>query len=513
MKALFLLAFVAVILTYRDYGPNWDEAVQARYGELVIDYFASGFKDPRSNQFLDLRFYGPLVEIIPAMVYQQTGEDKYETRHLFLALIGLTAIPALMRYGRLSRTPWLAGLSVLALVTMPRFYGDWFTNSKDIPFAVLVIWFMATAVSLFLRRRFAWREIFSCALIFGLTLAVRPGSFLLLTAYFLGVGALSYLCAGQKPRRILKLGAAQLAIRTIVLFVTAWIIMVIPWPWAHRHPIGNPIAAIRVASSFPMAYPLLFEGKVISSDALPRFYLAKYLLITTPPVIMFFVMIGIATGLAAARKTGPQSFVFLTALFWFLAPFLYFILFHPNAYDGIRHFLFLLPAVSILAAYGAVWICHQAPNQPYRTILLVICAGLFLLPVRDLVALHPYQTTYFNLFAGGLAGADGQYDTDYWLTSYREAIQWVNQQASRHKDRPITVEIAGDEYIAPWVRYYAAQNVHPIVISPLPAATLPDGVDYFIAATRFGFHRGYEKAPIVHTIGRQGAIFTVIKAH
>lgn len=143
---------------------------------------------------------------------------------------------------------------------------------------------------------------------------------------------------------------------------------------------------------------------------------------------------------------------------------------------------------------------------------MAVCVALLVLPAKDLVALHPYQTTYFNGLVGGVAGADGRYDTEYWLTSYREAIDWVNTQAARRPGATTTVVVAGDDYIVPWVGYYAGSNVRAVVVSaPPPERLLPAGIDYYIATKRWGFDHGYAAAPVVHTIGRAGAVFTVIK--
>jgi hypothetical protein len=38
-----------MLATYRSYGSNWDEAVQAYHGELAVEYFRSGLTDTRVN--------------------------------------------------------------------------------------------------------------------------------------------------------------------------------------------------------------------------------------------------------------------------------------------------------------------------------------------------------------------------------------------------------------------------------------------------------------------------------
>ena len=55
---------------------------------------------------------------------------------------------------------------------------------------------------------------------------------------------------------------------------------------------------------------------------------------------------------------------------------------------------------------------------------------MLLSPARDLIVLHPYQATYFNGLVGGVAGAQGRYETDNRVASYSEALSWVDQRAA-----------------------------------------------------------------------------------
>jgi hypothetical protein len=508
-----LVGLVAILATYRSYGSNWDEAVQAHYGELAVDYFRSGLIDRRVNRFLNLRFYGPLVEMIPALFYGEAKTGAYELRHLFIPLFGLATVPAVFAYASLARIPGLPLFAVLGLTTMPRFYGDWFNNSKDVPFACLFALSMYMLAALFRIRPFSPWRVVACGLAFGLTLDVRPGGLPILALFFVAAALLAF--AIPDPEGVAA--GARRPVTTVLLygigvFAVAWAVMVLPWPWAHENPIANPIAAIREAASFTTSYPVLFDGTVVSSSAIPRDYLLKYLLITTPPALLLLNVVGIVAGLYRVRQAAAYSFPFLLTLGWLLLPLSLFILLRPNVYDGIRHFLFILPAVAILAAYGASWLCERLASPRWRGMAMTACAALLMLPIKDLVVLHPYQTTYFNALVGGVAGADGKYETEYWLTSYREALAWVNVQAARRPGTVVTVDVAGDGYITPWVEYYAHPNVRARIVSAPPEPpSLPDGIDYYIATKRWGFDRGYSAAPVVYTIGRQGAVFTVIK--
>jgi hypothetical protein len=91
------LALVAVCWLTPDYGVTWDEGVQARYGELCLDYFKSGFRDVGCREYLDLRHYSPLLEMLQAALYAPHPELRFDLRHLFLGLLAIHFIPASAR--------------------------------------------------------------------------------------------------------------------------------------------------------------------------------------------------------------------------------------------------------------------------------------------------------------------------------------------------------------------------------------------------------------------------------
>ncbi len=51
---LFAIVSVAVLCTFRQYGTVWDEEVQYVYGEYVLRWFSSGFRDRSALTFGDL---------------------------------------------------------------------------------------------------------------------------------------------------------------------------------------------------------------------------------------------------------------------------------------------------------------------------------------------------------------------------------------------------------------------------------------------------------------------------
>jgi hypothetical protein len=120
--------------------------------------------------------------------------------------------------------------------------------------------------------------------------------------------------------------------------------------------------------------------------------------------------------------------------------------------------------------------------------------------------------TYFNVLAGGPRVAAQHYDSDYWLTSYKEAIEGFERQPGRDASRPTRVLIAANEHSQWCAGYFAGPNIaiETTLTSGQPG-DLPPGYDYYIGTTRSRMSDNFPEAPTVHEISRRGAVFTRIK--
>jgi hypothetical protein len=463
--AVVLVGLVGILLTYRDYGITWDEPLQARYGEAVLEYFSSGFDSPVEIEPAGVRHYGPVFELAAALAYAGEAAEKYPIRHLLIACVGLLGVVGTIRIASLVGTPWMAVFAPLILITLPRFYGHSFANSKDIPFAVGFTW-AVYGICRFATGPRRWLYTFGCGIALGAALATRPGGMPLLLLLFVGTLALAALAGG---------GWRQLALRGAAAWALGWVVMVAFWPWAHEDPVWNPLEAVSFAFAGPKTFPVLFEGRVVMSDQLPRTYMTKYLLITTPPVVLGLGLLGLVW--AAKRQLqqprSRDSLLLFAIETWMFAPLLLTLVFRPNVYDGMRHLLFTLPALALLAGLGAAALVEWArPGWPRRAaagLLVAACA----LPLPSLVRLHPYQMTYFNAFVGGVAGASGRYETDYWLSSYKEAVEWINHRASQRAGQRLRILVAIDGYARDCAAAFLKPGVEASTTTSAPRAMEP----------------------------------------
>ena len=125
-------------------------------------------------------------------------------------------------------------------------------------------------------------------------------------------------------------------------------------------------------------------------------------------------------------------------------------------------------------------------------------------PVQPgIVQLHPYEYTYYNSLVGGTSGAFRQYETDYWLTCYKEAVE----QLQGSTNTPLNLYVHREAYIAD---YYAGDNI--TVHELRGAMNEVQSGDYVLVNTRTNEDRRlFEDAPTLLGIGRGDAAFCIIK--
>ena len=117
--------------------------------------------------------------------------------------------------------------------------------------------------------------------------------------------------------------------------------------------------------------------------------------------------------------------------------------------------------------------------------------------------LHPYEYAYYNSFVGGTGGAFRVYETDYWLTCYKEAVEQLNGYAPR----PANLYVHREAYIA---ANYAAEGI--AVRETRGNLNAIVSGDYVLVNSRTNEDRKtFHDAPVVSEVGREGATFCVVR--
>jgi hypothetical protein len=374
-------------------------------------------------------------------------------------------------------------------------------------------------------------------------IAIRPGGLALLAVFFLAISVLVRRVQGDaRPMPTaggVPLTGRDVSLRKLAVLAVAWIVLLIFWPWAQAHPLVSLPQAAAHSLSFPRPIPVLFHGAYVDSGSLPRTYLLQMLAFTTPPTVLALAAAGLAAAVAAVLRRGRdrgRAVVAAIAIVWVLAPLLLFVVRRPAAYDGIRHFLFMLPGIAVLGAFGAERIIEAAGSWIGGRAAMALGVAVALLPAWNVGRLHPYAASYYNVLVGGVAGAQGRFETDYWMSAYREAILSVAPGRAAGTDvlmaglpipgpadlasgpacwtdrRPPEAQIVSADFLAAPARHAARPGVRVWTLPELwEAEPPPGGIEYYLATTRWGYDRCFPGAEIVYRVEREGATFAVVK--
>ncbi len=429
--ALFIVAAALVVLTFAQYGVTWDEDASNWYGVFALDYYRSGFYDLRALSDADLVNYGAVFDMAAAALNLVSPFGTYETRHLLNGFVGILGLAGVWRLARLAGGPRAGFLAALFLVLTPNYYGQMFNNPKDVPFAAGMTWSLYLMLRLVPELpRARPRSLGLFALAAGLTMGVRVGGLLAL-CYF-GLVLLLWgtwrAVEAKSPRLLCALGL-ELFLRDFApVALAAYAIMLVCWPWAQQAPIAHPLAALATFSHQSFPYPTLFAGQYVLPSELPWFYLPVYIAIALPELVL--VLLAAAPVLAwralartEARIERPRALALFMLGFAVLFPVAYAIAIDAVLFDGMRHFIFVLPAITAIAALVADRALVRIERFPWRKPAYAALGLYGVYHVGVMALLHPDEYVYYNMFVGGVHGARGVFKLDYWANSYAEAVQ------------------------------------------------------------------------------------------
>jgi Dolichyl-phosphate-mannose-protein mannosyltransferase len=429
--AILILALVAVVaaLTFRNYGLGWDDYAHAEMGELLLVLYGSGFRDTRAFSFVNLYMYGGGFDMAAGLLAKLLPFDLFETRRLVGAAFGLIGLFATWRIGRQLAGP-LAGLMALAfLATCPLYYGHMFINAKDAPFAVAMAFLLLALVRLFDAYP---RPTSASIVLLGVGIGATIGTRVIgVIAGLYGAAALSLVVAVEWRRLGAKAAIARSARFLLWLLPAlplAYGVMALLWPWATLAPL-NPLRALEYFSHFfEKPWRELFAGALIPVPNMPWRYLPTLMGLKLPEGFIALALGG--TALAAITILNPAATTsrraaHLVILAAALFPLLVTMLTRPALYNGIRHFIFVLPPLAVLAGMGAGCLFERLARRGRIALVagVAVVSAALALPLTDMRRLHPYEYTHFNRIAGGVAGARGRYMLDYWGLALKQAAQ------------------------------------------------------------------------------------------
>lgn len=430
---LTLVYLIINLLTLSDYGVTWDFTYHFNVGLWHLQL-------PLQDKSVVIGPSPPLSDVLPALSYLLFFEKLHllpwdASYNLYGVIIGSAAIGILYLFVCQLYKPSIAFISSLILAFLPRYFGHLHNNMKDIPQSVFFM------LSLFLFWRLIRIPTFKNLLLASIAFAVSYNS--KVNAIFILVIAASFLLTQ------LFIFKQKIGNKVIFLyfFLAPLAALLLWWPF-WTDPVGRLLEARHSYTTSTTNMPVLYFGRLYYSGVtIPLSYPFGLLAVTTPSLILFFFCLGVVKLIKdTIRKKSYALFI----LFWFFVPLLRY--FKPNMIiiDDIRHFMEVLFPLAIISGTGAyqlyLFIHARIPKIrvlqvtiPIHCILLGIVSFYLLIPIS---LYHPFQTSYFNELIGGVKGAQGKFDIEFWASSYKYALSYLNQNAPQNAK--IVVSMAPD---------------------------------------------------------------------
>jgi len=511
--AVIAALFVLVLLTFRVYAVSNDEWVQHHCGELILNYYKSGFADRALFQFDNLYLYGGLFDIVAVALSHVVPLEVYDLRHLMTGLCGIGGIAAAAAIARRIAGPRAGFLAALLLATCGAWYGTMFNHTKDIPLAAAMTtasWFLIRTARDLPRPR--WRDVIGLGLFTGLALGIKVLGLLL-------VGYTGVLVLASIPRpataREASAFVGKCALRFLPALLIAYPIMLAAWPWAALSPL-NPVRGLFQFAEFHYHIETWLGGQRYEMATAPRLYVPIYLAIRLPLVLLGGAALSLVLVMLprALSRLFPQTQRRETAMviFMVLFPLACQVIGHGPAFTGMRHFLFVVPLLAVLAAIALDAVIASLGR---KHLALAVAAFALVFAdagwnARQLAGLHPYEYLYYNQIVGGLNGAARRYVMDYWVEVMPASVAQLASYLKRteaHK-KPVlpvyNVDVCGDRHS--FERELKVQHL----TNRLRWTDDWDHADFFIAPTH-GNCDELLKGRTIATIEREGTLIGVVK--
>ena len=434
-------------------GINADDKFQVDYSQKLVAYYSTFGKDSAALNVPDgnMHLYGGFFEVITGFINKAAGnvpnDVAYHTvRHTCSAILGWVAVLCAALLARLI-AGWQAGfIAMLILMLSPRFLGDSLMNPKDIPFAAgyMMALYNLAAVLNRMPKPGRW-NLAGLAFGLGIGLAMRAGGLLTFAYAFMFTGLHFYLKNGGFAAFSNSKLLGRYAMVLLGASAVGYVIALLFWPYALQSPLKNPLIALSKFSDLEVKIRVLFEGSNVMSDKTPWYYPVKWIVYTIP-LAALAGFIGSLVMIPRLFKRYNPLWVFMV-LFAAIFPVFYIIYKDSVIHDGWRHLTFVYPPLVVAAALFWNELAKYFEGKKTLQYATYGVLGLGLLDPAAFIGTNAkYPYVYFNTLAGGVKGAYGEFETDYWGVSVRQGIEWMEQQGILKPDMTETVVIATNMY-------------------------------------------------------------------
>jgi hypothetical protein len=449
LTGLFVVQFVFLLVGSIRSGISVDEQIHTSdlYGQQSA-------ADPDHWHFgvygLSFQLLGNSVNFLvgnEALLKPELSVESYLVRHLMIALLAtLTAIVVGGIVWVITNQKLIALWGAVATSAMPVFMGHGFFNPKDLPvaFGYTLVTFSCIASLVVSKRQVHQKSqliLIAGASVFGFWIAAGTRLIFLWPFVLTVVVTVVLMIFARKLGK--KTTTSWNSSLALVFGSFAGILTILithPCVIADRSRrcdlgpnafFGGAISNLE----FPSGAPTPVFGYMVSGESPEFWFLPVGIWATTPLLIGILAFIGFffyweKTAIMHTGLSGTQygkrftliSMGVIVSMQAFLVPILTLL---SRGHTYLRHHLYVYPALAVLAACGlalSLQFVRRFKSGFIELCVKSIAVVAVLVPLVEGIFLFPYNYVYVNPVAG-LNGYSNRWETDYWATSLREAVE------------------------------------------------------------------------------------------
>ncbi len=378
---------------------DWSGSVHPPFGRFVYGIVNGAY------------MFSKLGTKLPSMNYTEATYAIYEYKSLVPGRIlsAAFAMLTMLLVFAVSRRHFglkVATISALVFTLLPAVIAQTKLAGLD----AIMLFLYTLSIYLFLRGLESKRYFWASLVVTGLAISTKLNAlslFVLLPAiYFLH----------RESKVVNKKHLLAIPIVSAVIFYLVW-----PRLWLD--PIGGIISNASWWQSLSDVSEYFLGG-----FSHPAYYMATYMLVTTPALILLFLFIGVGCSL---KRRKFENWMILA---WLVIP-LFMYSFYSFRQAGPRYILMIYPALAILAALGIDRISSKLSGlfpEPRRMLAYaVVPAIITAYLVAIVVSVHPFYLDYYNELVGGPQNVynNKMFAIGQWGEGIDAAAYWLNSNA------------------------------------------------------------------------------------
>ena len=440
IKAVITLFFFLQIKNIFNGGTTYD-TMDLRFGshnvlDKLIMMYELDFNNSIFSNFTSTEYFG-LILIFPIYIgahiinrftydYVDTifiSNDSYIyfNMHLLLIIYVSLSLYFIASFLKVKYNTTKVNIFIIFLLLVPSFTGHSLFNLKDIPYLIqlfLINLFLINNYGENIQTQYSKKRIFTAAFLIALSVSIRINAYLFILFTF-GLIFLKHITTKNVNKIFIIEGGISLFSSILILFLLS------PQGWV------RPLQLLRETfdHQFNHGWPgsTLTNGEFVIAQEVSSSYLFDWFLSRMP----LFIFIGLIAFISLVfTKKLKLTLYSQYSLIFVLFVFSSFPIIRPTAYDGLRHFLFVIPYLLILFTESFEHFLNRKTYFSMFYVLVIVFYSVF-----TQYGLGPYKYLYFNetvnlsdaaYYCDESIDGCGNWPTDYWGYKGKEVAEYIN---------------------------------------------------------------------------------------